>query len=107
MNRGRPRYDDVLTPREWEVLGLLEAGLTNEEIAQRLGISFGTAKYHVAEIISKLGVTSREEAPAAARKRAPPVVLSTIRLAPRLLACSPSEPWPASQPFSCFSPSWS
>lgn len=67
MNRGRPRHDDILTPREWQVLELIEAGLTNEEIASRLGISFGTAKYHVAEIISKLGVSSRDEAPAAAR----------------------------------------
>lgn len=68
MRRGRPRHDDILTPREWEVLALIEAGLTNEEIASRLGISFGTAKYHVAEIISKLGVESREQAPAAARR---------------------------------------
>ena len=45
MNRGRRRHDDILTPREWEVLNLVEAGLTNEQIAERLGISFGTAKY--------------------------------------------------------------
>ena len=74
MNRGRPRHDDILTPREWEVLNLVEAGLTNEQIAERLGISFGTAKYHVGEIISKLGVESREEAPAAARRAQAPVV---------------------------------
>ena len=67
MRRGRPRHDDILTPREWEVLDLIEAGLTNEQIAARLGISFGTAKYHVAEIISKLGVERREEAPVVAR----------------------------------------
>jgi DNA-binding CsgD family transcriptional regulator/outer membrane lipoprotein-sorting protein len=74
MNRGRPRYDDILTPREWEVLDLIEAGLTNEQIAERLGISFGTAKYHVAEIISKLGVERREHAPAAARRARVPAV---------------------------------
>ena len=73
MNRGRPRYDDILTPREWEVLELIDAGLTNEQIADRLGISFGTAKYHVAEIISKLGVERREEAPDAARRARVPV----------------------------------
>ena len=74
MNRGRPRYDDILTPREWQVLELIEAGSTNEQIAERLDISFGTAKYHVAEIISKLGVASREEAPAAARRARVPAV---------------------------------
>src|SRR5438093_1692465 len=62
--RGRPPHPDILTPREWQVLALLRQGLTNEQIAQRLDISFATAKYHVAEIISKLGVQTREEAAA-------------------------------------------
>jgi len=74
MNRGRPRYDDILTPREWQVLALIEDGLTNEQIAERLDISFGTAKYHVAEIISKLGVERREEAPTAARQAPAPAM---------------------------------
>jgi len=60
--RGRPRYPDVLTPREWEVLDLLRLGVSNEEIAARLGITERTAKYHVSEIIGKLGVTTRHEA---------------------------------------------
>ncbi|HET7737150.1 MAG TPA: helix-turn-helix transcriptional regulator [Tepidiformaceae bacterium] len=51
-----------LTAREREVLGLIASGLTNGEIANRLEISFTTAKWHVSEIISKLGVASREEA---------------------------------------------
>ncbi|MEX2158339.1 MAG: LuxR C-terminal-related transcriptional regulator [Dehalococcoidia bacterium] len=62
--RGRPPYPDVLTPREWEVHALLREGLSNEEIAERLGISLAGAKYHVSEILSKLGVASREEAAA-------------------------------------------
>ena len=62
--RGRPPHPDILTPREWQVLDLLRQGLTNERIAERLDISFATAKYHVAEIISKLGVQTREEAAA-------------------------------------------
>lgn len=62
MRMGRPRYQDILTPREWQVLALIEQGLTNQEIAERLDISFGTAKYHVAEIISKTGARSREDA---------------------------------------------
>lgn len=60
--RGRPRYPDILTPREWEVLALLREGLSNEQIATRLGITERTAKYHVSEILGKLGVSSRQEA---------------------------------------------
>jgi DNA-binding CsgD family transcriptional regulator len=62
--RGRPPHPDVLTPREWDVLTLVREGLTNPQIAERLGISFDAAKYHVAEILSKLGLESREEAAA-------------------------------------------
>jgi DNA-binding CsgD family transcriptional regulator/nitrite reductase/ring-hydroxylating ferredoxin subunit len=63
---GRPRHPDLLTPREWEVLALLRERLTNEEIAQSLGISLDGAKYHVSQILSKLGVATREEAAAIA-----------------------------------------
>jgi DNA-binding CsgD family transcriptional regulator/dipeptidyl aminopeptidase/acylaminoacyl peptidase len=62
VNRGRPRHDDILTPREWDVLELIREGLTNEEIAERLGVAHNTVKYHVSEILSKLGVESRQEA---------------------------------------------
>jgi DNA-binding CsgD family transcriptional regulator len=51
-----------LTPRERETFELLRLGLTNEEIAERLGISLDGAKYHVSQILSKLGVASRDEA---------------------------------------------
>jgi DNA-binding CsgD family transcriptional regulator len=54
----------VLTPREWEVLALVREGLTNEQIAERLGVSLSTAKFHVSEIMGKLGVESRGEAAA-------------------------------------------
>ncbi|MCI0856925.1 MAG: hypothetical protein J4N98_09555 [Chloroflexi bacterium] len=60
--RGRPKHPDILTPREWEVLALLREGLSNDEIAQRLGISLAGAKYHVSEILGKLGVASRQDA---------------------------------------------
>lgn len=60
--RGRPRHPDVLTPRQQEVLELVREGHSNPEIAQRLGISVDGAKFHVSEIITKLGVTSRKEA---------------------------------------------
>ncbi len=55
-----PGYD--LTPREWEVLALMVEGLNNPEIAKRLVTSRSTAKFHVSNILSKLGVTSRTEA---------------------------------------------
>ena len=92
MNRrGRPPWPDVLTPREWEVLAHVRQGLTNREIAERLGISLSGAKHHVSEIITKLGVESREEAamwqrePEAARRWAGVPLLAGLRL-PSLLA---------------------
>ena len=52
----------VLTPREREVLALLAEGASNKAIARRLGISFHTAKFHVAGILAKLDADSRTEA---------------------------------------------
>ena len=69
--RGRRPHPDILTPREWEVLDLLRERLTNEQIAERLGITLDGAKYHVSEILSKLGVATREEAAAWRAARAP------------------------------------
>ncbi len=60
--RGRPRHPDILTPREQEVLELIRQGRSNPEIADRLSISVEGVKYHVSEILSKLSVSSREEA---------------------------------------------
>jgi DNA-binding CsgD family transcriptional regulator len=68
-----PAHDpQALTPHEREVLALVRVGLTNEEIAERLGITLDGAKYHVLQILSKLGVATREEA-AAAPAATPPV----------------------------------
>jgi len=53
---------EELTPREMEVLQLLADGLTNRAIAQRLGISEHTVKFHVNAILGKLGAQSRTEA---------------------------------------------
>ena len=62
--RGRPPYPDILTPRQWEVLDLVRRGLSDQEIADALDLTLGGAKYHVSEILTKLGVSSREEAAA-------------------------------------------
>lgn len=62
--RGRPRSPGVLTPREQEVLELIQGGLTNPQIAERLGIALETVKHHVSEVLAKLGVQTREEASA-------------------------------------------
>jgi DNA-binding NarL/FixJ family response regulator len=51
-----------LTPREREVLSLLAAGASNKVIARRLGLSFHTAKAHVAAVLHKLGAGSRADA---------------------------------------------
>lgn len=50
------------TPRQREVLDLLVKGRTNGEIASELGISLDGAKWHVSEIITRLGVDTRDEA---------------------------------------------
>jgi len=52
------------TPRQREVLDLIARGLTNAEIAERLDVTLAGAKWHVSEVLSKLGVDSREEAAA-------------------------------------------
>jgi two-component system nitrate/nitrite response regulator NarL len=52
----------LLSPREQEVLELLSEGLSNRDIAERLGISRHTAKFHVNAILDKLGATTRTEA---------------------------------------------
>jgi NarL family two-component system response regulator LiaR len=51
-----------LTPREQEVLALMIEGLSNPDIAERLVVSRSTAKAHVSNILSKMGVSSRAEA---------------------------------------------
>ncbi|MQY04270.1 HTH-type transcriptional regulator MalT [Actinomadura sp. RB68] len=59
-----------LTPREVEVLRLVSAGHSNRDIAEELFISAKTASVHVSNILAKLGVTSRGEAAATARRLA-------------------------------------
>jgi DNA-binding CsgD family transcriptional regulator/tetratricopeptide (TPR) repeat protein len=57
-----------LTGRQVEVLGLLAQGLTDAEIAEQLSLSAKTVGHHVSALLAKLGVGSRREAAAAARR---------------------------------------
>jgi two-component system, NarL family, response regulator LiaR len=59
-----PGWD--LTEREREVLGLMVKGMSNDEIAGRLTVRPSTAKFHVGNVLSKLGVATRTEAVALA-----------------------------------------
>ena len=49
----------ALTPREFEVAGLVAAGLANKEIAARLGVKTSTAKEHVHRILVKTELPNR------------------------------------------------
>ena len=53
---------EPLTPRELEVFELLGKGLSNRDIAGVLSISAHTAKFHVGQILAKLGAATRAEA---------------------------------------------
>jgi signal transduction histidine kinase/DNA-binding CsgD family transcriptional regulator len=53
---------EPLTPREREVLAGVAEGLTNKQIAGRLGISDRTVQFHLGNVLGKLGVSSRTEA---------------------------------------------
>lgn len=54
--------EPVLTAREREVIGLVAAGYTNQQIATRLAVSERTARTHVSNILAKLGLSSRTQA---------------------------------------------
>jgi len=63
-----PATGETLTPREVEVLRLLAAGTSNQQIAVQLALSEHTVKSHVSHILGKLNVASRGQAAARARE---------------------------------------
>ena len=59
---GEARHlEGLLSERELEIVRLITEGLTNKEIAGRVGISVNTVKYHVARLYAKMQVTNRTE----------------------------------------------
>ena len=69
---GGPRSPSPLTPREHEIVLLIAQGLSNREIADELVISPATAARHVANILAKLGFTSRTQVASWATRHEPP-----------------------------------
>ena len=59
--RGRPPHADQLTPAEWRIVEAVRHGLSNTEIAARRGISLDAVKFHVANVLQKLGLNNRGE----------------------------------------------
>ena len=66
------RSASLLTPREHEIVLLIAQGLSNKEIADELVISPATAARHVANILAKLGFTSRTQVASWASRHEPP-----------------------------------
>jgi DNA-binding NarL/FixJ family response regulator len=64
----RPRAGE-LTARECEILELIALGLSNKEIARKLGIEVGTVKNHVHNILEKMNVSRRNQAAQRVRVR--------------------------------------
>ena len=69
VERGQERAFDSLTLRERGILALLTEGLSNADIAERLGLSEKTVRNHVSNIFDKLGVWTRAQAIVFARDR--------------------------------------
>jgi two-component system NarL family response regulator len=57
-----PKPGIRLTTREWEVLELLEQGLSTQEIADRLTLTTGAVRSHISAALRKIGATDRDEA---------------------------------------------
>jgi DNA-binding CsgD family transcriptional regulator/catechol 2,3-dioxygenase-like lactoylglutathione lyase family enzyme len=60
-SRGRPPHDDLLTPIEWTTVEWVRHGLSNRQIAARRGVSVDAVKFHVGNVLGKLGLKDRRE----------------------------------------------
>jgi DNA-binding NarL/FixJ family response regulator len=69
ITSGQAQPDHPFSPREFQVLSLAAQGLTNKEIAYRLGISERTVQFHVNSIFNKTATNSRTEAVALALRQ--------------------------------------
>ncbi len=75
---------DALTEREQEILGFIAAGLSNQDIADRLFLTLGTVKWHNKHIYSKLNVRSRTQAIIRARELELLSIVPATAVTPRL-----------------------
>jgi len=69
VERGKERAFDSLTVRERGILALMTEGLSNADIAERLGLSEKTVRNHISNLFDKLGVWTRAQAIVFARDR--------------------------------------
>lgn len=65
----KPAKENILTPRQTDVLKCLAEGLSNKQIAYRLGLSEGTVKIHITLLMRALDVNNRMQAVNEARRR--------------------------------------
>ena len=82
--RHRPHPRAILSRRETEVLELTSLGLTNKQVASRLGVTIHAVKFHLAAVYRKLGVMNRTEAAVVfleAERDADPVVRTSTQFA--------------------------
>lgn len=58
--RGRRPYGDVLTPAEWRITHAIQHGMTDRQVARRIGVSRDGVKFHVKNTLAKLGLPDRK-----------------------------------------------